>query len=122
MRVQKAIYGLLKSALLFYLKLVGDLETYGFIINPYDPCVANMIVTGSQLTVVWHVDDLKVSHKDPFEVTRFAHYLSKIYGPKLTVKRGKVHDYLGMNLDFRDNGKVKISMIPYLQRILDELP
>ena len=32
--LQKALYGCLKSALLFYEKLVGDLETYGFKINP----------------------------------------------------------------------------------------
>jgi len=40
-KMQKAIYGLLRSALLFYRKLVADLESTGFIINPYDPCVAN---------------------------------------------------------------------------------
>ena len=33
-RLQKALYGCLKSALLFYEKLVGDLEAYGFKINP----------------------------------------------------------------------------------------
>ena len=40
-RLQKALYGCLKSALLFYENLVGDLEAYGFKIKPYDPCVAN---------------------------------------------------------------------------------
>ena len=41
-KIQKALYGLLlRSALLFYQKLVGDLESNGFILNPYDPCVAN---------------------------------------------------------------------------------
>ena len=36
-RLQKALYGCLKSALLFYKKLVGDLEVYGFRINTYNP-------------------------------------------------------------------------------------
>ena len=44
--LQKALYGCLKSALLFYEKLVGDLEAYGFIINPYDPCEASKMVGG----------------------------------------------------------------------------
>ena len=44
--LQKALYGCLKSALLFYEKLVGDLEAYGFRINAYDPCVANKMVGG----------------------------------------------------------------------------
>ena len=47
---------------LFYKKLLRDLEKEGFEVNPYDPCVANKIVDGKQLTVTWHVDDLKVSH------------------------------------------------------------
>ena len=40
-RLQKSLYGCLKIALLFYKKIVGDLEAYGFKINPYDPCVSN---------------------------------------------------------------------------------
>ena len=40
-RLLKALYGLLSSALLFYKKLRSDLENMGFVINPYDPCVAN---------------------------------------------------------------------------------
>ena len=46
-QIHKALYGLLRSALLFYQKLVRDLEVFGFKINPYDPCVANNIVNGS---------------------------------------------------------------------------
>ena len=57
--VTKAIYGLLKSAMLFYKKLVADLIKYGFKINPYDPCVANTMAHGKQLTVSWHVNDVK---------------------------------------------------------------
>ena len=44
-RLKKALYGLLRSSLLFYRKLCGELETYGFKINPYDPCVGNKMVT-----------------------------------------------------------------------------
>jgi hypothetical protein len=36
-KMQKAIYGLLRSALLFYKKLVANLERIGFKLNPYDP-------------------------------------------------------------------------------------
>jgi hypothetical protein len=45
-KLQKALYGCLRSALLFYLKLLGDLEANGFVLNPYDPCVANKMVNG----------------------------------------------------------------------------
>ena len=33
-RLSKALYGLLESALLFYKKLHGELEEYGFKVNP----------------------------------------------------------------------------------------
>jgi hypothetical protein len=61
-RLLNALYGIMKAALLYYQSFVADLKPIGFEINPYDPCVANKIVEGKQLTVVWHVDDLKVSH------------------------------------------------------------
>ncbi len=58
----KSIYGMVKSALLFYRKLIKELKEMGFEINPFDPCVANKIVDGTQMTVRWHIDDLMISH------------------------------------------------------------
>ncbi len=57
-QLEKAVYGMMKSALLFYRKLVADLVSLGFTINPYDPCIANKIIHDKQMTVCWHVDDL----------------------------------------------------------------
>jgi hypothetical protein len=37
----------------------------------------------------------------------------------LTVTRGKVHDYLGMTLDFSLEGKVMVKMDEYVQEILE---
>ena len=44
-RLKKALSGLLRSSLLFYRKLCGKLEEYGFKTNTYDPCVGNKMVT-----------------------------------------------------------------------------
>ena len=79
--VLKAIYGMLKSAFLFYKKLRKDLESIGFVVNPYDPCVANRMVNGKQQTVVWHVDDLKSSHVDPKVNDKFIDWLTKTSAP-----------------------------------------
>ena len=38
----------------------------GFIMNPYESCMAKKLVMGEAMTVPWGVDDLKVSHKGPF--------------------------------------------------------
>ena len=84
-RMNKALYGLLESALDFYKKLKKDLEAVGFKINQYDSYIANMIVRGKQQTVVWHANDLKCSHVDPFANTELASYLGGIYGENITV-------------------------------------
>ena len=72
------------------------------------------------MAVAWHINEPKVSHKDPFEVTKFSTHLSNVYGKKLTVNRLKVHDYLGMYLDYPDPGVAKVSMLNYLQKVLDK--
>ena len=38
---------------------------------------------------------------------------------EMTVKRGKVHDYLGMKLDFSSPGKFTVDMEEYLDEILN---
>ena len=89
----KALYGMMKSSLLYYLKFRGDLEAIGFQVNPYDPCVVNRIVKNRQHTVIWHVDDLKSTHansevNDDFLSWHKTKYANDGVG-KVTVTRGK---------------------------------
>ena len=108
-RLQKALYGCLKSALLFYKKLVGDLEAYGFRINPYDLCVANKMIGGKQITMFWHVDYLKISCVDANDLIKIIQWLESEYG-KMHGLHGKKHNYLGIWLDYSIPGEVRISM------------
>ena len=55
-KMNKALFSILKSALLFYKNLRGD----------YRLCDANKKINITQMTITWHGDDLKVSHKDTF--------------------------------------------------------
>ena len=41
---------------------------------------------------------------------------------KVNTNRGKVQNYLGMNIDFTWKGRVKIKMYNYVERINNELP
>ena len=45
-QILKVLYGCLRSALLFCNKLLVDLESRGFELNPYDPCVVNKTING----------------------------------------------------------------------------
>ena len=88
--------------------MTKSLLSWGFKINPYDWCVANKTINGQQLTVVWHVDDIKISHVDKNVVRTMILKLNNRYrktasgqSVPLTVKRGNIHEYLGMTLDQR---------------------
>jgi Reverse transcriptase (RNA-dependent DNA polymerase) len=122
----KALYGTLQAALLFYKKLKKDLESIGFKINPYDPCVANRTVNGKQHTVTWHVDDLKSSHVDAKVNDEFLLWLQKMYGDKdiapVKATRGKIHDYLAMKLDYTERGKLKLDMVDYVDDMIQDFP
>ena len=84
--VSEALYGMLRAALLFYRKIHSNLERMELKVNLYDPCVANPYVSGSQCTVVWHVDDLNVSHQDEVVLTYFASKLAKRNQDKIKTK------------------------------------
>jgi hypothetical protein len=52
-----------RTALLFWENLTKFLmEELGFTVNPYDQCMVNKIIKGKQCTIIWHVDNLKLSH------------------------------------------------------------
>jgi hypothetical protein len=122
-QVLRAIYGMLQAALLWYKEFRGDLEKEcGFKFNPYDPCVANRQVNGKQHTIRYHVDDLMSSHVNPSVNDKFENWLNKKYGNhgKVKATRGKKHDFLGMNFDFSEKGKVKIDMIKYVEDMIDD--
>ena len=123
--LQKALYGTLQAAMLFWENLTSFLtQDLGFIVNPYDSCVVNKMINGKQCTIIWHVDDLKLSHVDQAVLEDVAEKLNDKYGKEaeLVVHRGKVHEYLGMTIDYSEDGKVKFLMADYVQGILDEAP
>ena len=74
------------------------------------------------MTVTWHVGDLKISHKDSREVTKFIKRFGGIYGDSMKIHRGKVHDYLGMDLDFSSPKVLKIGMIKYRKKMHEDFP
>jgi hypothetical protein len=102
---QNALYGTMVASLLYYRKFVKSLTDINFIINPYDPCVANKIIEGEKMTICFHVDDCKLSHCKNTVMDRIIGYLRREYesifedgSGAMRVSRGKIHKYLGMTL------------------------
>ena len=51
LQLKKALYGCMKSVLLWYDLFTGTLQEMGFELNPYDTCIANKVVAGKQCTI-----------------------------------------------------------------------
>ena len=84
-----------------------------FKLNKYDPCVANKIINGKQCTICWYVDDTKISHVDEKVVSSVIQKIEERFG-KMVVTRGKVHNFVGMDVTFKENGTVEIIMKDYI--------
>ena len=120
----RALYGTLRAARLFWERLSAEIKEWGFIINPYDSCVANKVINGSQCTITWHIDDLKKSHKEDKVVSDIVDQIKHSFGQlgEISVSEGKRHDYLGMYLDYTEPGVLIVDMRSYIQNALDEMP
>ncbi len=119
MKLQKALYRLMRASLLFCRKLRKKFKEYGLRVNPYNLCLVNTTMkSGKQLTVVWHMDDLMGSWEGDFKLTKFLCYLGKIYDPKLRMHMGKRHDYLQVDMEFNNDGTLDVSIITYLKNVI----
>ena len=101
MNVLRAIYGCLKSGLLWYDLYSTTLKKEGYILNRYDRCIANKMIRGKQCTMGWYVDDNKLSHVDSNVVAQELEMISKHFGD-IKISRGKEHRFLGMDLKITD--------------------
>jgi hypothetical protein len=122
---QNALYGTMVASLLYYLKFVKSLMDIDFVINPYDSCIANKMIEGDQMTICFHVDDCKLSHRKTKVMDRMIEYFRQDYEiiledgyGSMTMSRSKIHKYLGMTLDYTVRGQVKITMFYYVNEII----
>ena len=116
-RLIKALYGCVKSALLWYELFVSNLQEMGFTLNPYDQCIANCMIDGKQCTIAWYVDDTKISHADHNVVSMIIDKLEERFD-KMTVTRGDKHVFLGMNIAYTKQRTAEISMKCYLEEAI----
>ena len=112
-------------SLLYYKKFLRTLKSTGFQINSYDPFVSNCLVKDNQQTIFFHVDDCNISHQYSKVNDEFINTLHDEYeiifedgSGKMKVIQGKVHEYLGMTLDYSLMGQVKITMLDYINNIM----
>ena len=110
---------MIESALLWYSLYVEVLEKEGFKLNPYDACVENKVIDGKQCTIVWYVDDNKLSHEDSKVVDTILNVVEKRF-PGLVIERRKSLNFLGMEINFIGNRKVKVGVKKYLGGLIED--
>ena len=104
---------MIESALLWYNLYTEVLLKEGFKINPYDRCVANKIINDKQCSIGWYVDDNILSHVEPAVVDSVIALIEQ-YFPGLVIERGKSLNFLGMELEFLNDGKVNLGLVQYI--------
>lgn len=118
----KVLYGCVHLALLWYNLLSTTLKDMGFTLNPYDTCITNKIVDGTQCTICWYVDDTKISHMlDPQVVTNVIREMEMHFGD-MAVTRGRQNTFLGMDLCFQEDATVKIDKGAHVQDAISTSP
>ena len=118
-KLDKALYGCVESAVLWYKDLRATLEEDGYIVNPYDLCVFNKYYEGKQITVIFHVDDLLAACAIRAALEKLYATLVRKY-EKVKVKWGEKHPYLGMIANFQQTGVVTIGNPGFVMDILKE--
>ena len=62
---------------------------------------------GNKCTIVWYVDDNKMSHVDPNVITAILKEIKKHF-VDLVISRGDPHDFLGMYIKIRNEKNVEL--------------
>ena len=120
-KLDKALYGCVESAALWYENLRESLLVLGYTPNPIDMCVFNKRnVKGVQCTIAVHVDDLMITSTDTDMIESLSKGLVERYGD-ITRKDGPTVNYLGMVFDLTSPGVAKVSMTGYVEDMLKEV-
>ena len=67
------------------------------------------MIDGKQSTIVWYVDDNKLSYVYPNVVTVILEEFKKHFGD-LVISRGDIHGFLGMTIKIRNDNMVELIM------------
>jgi hypothetical protein len=76
------------------------------------------MIDGKQITIQFHVDDLKISHMNQSVIDSVLADLNNEFGttkkPLAASTTGHVHNYLGITIDYAELGKVKFTMYDFI--------
>ena len=76
--------------------------------------MANTIIDGKQCIICWYVDDTDISYEDSTMVDEMIAKIEDKFR-KMTVNRGKEHNFVGMDISLKKNGTLQILTKEYIK-------
>ena len=121
-KLKKALYGLVESALLWYEHLRGTLLQIGYKVSQFDRGLFYKTTTTGKCYVCIHVDDVLISSANNDLIEELVQHLEKTY-KDLNVQRGNKLYYLGLQINVdRPNRSIHLSQPGYVADLLKEFP
>ena len=121
-RLTKALYGCVESAMLFNKHITATLREIGFEPNDLDPCTLNKGTGIDQITIMIHVDDLMITSADAIGMQKVEDHLRNKYKEISVKKDADTLSYLGMTFNFdRLKGQVTVTMEKHVNDCVDIL-
>jgi len=118
-KLDRALYGCIESALLWNKEITHQLSSIGFKQSSEDECLFFKGDGEHKVHVGVYVDDLLISAKSLSEIQEVEERLSQKFRD-ITFNYGKIHEYLGINLNFTTPGVVSMKMTSKIQELLNE--
>ena len=116
-KLDKALYGCVESAKLWFDHLKSTLIRDSFSQNQHDICAFNKVDNnGAQCTVVLHVDDLLITSVNDSTLDSVIAHLEATY-KETRVSRGLTISYTG-TFNFSGEGEMRITMEGYVTDLL----
>jgi Reverse transcriptase (RNA-dependent DNA polymerase) len=117
--LDRALYGCVESAALWYENLSATMAALGDERNRYEICVFNKRdADGTQCTATVHVDDLLIVSTSKDMIDHLTEGLKNRYG-EISSIRGLVLNYLGMTFDLSQPREARVSMKGYVDELLE---
>ena len=117
-KLERALYGCVQSAKLWYNKLSEKLIESGYTMNPIDNCIFNKIVRGKQVTVIIYVDDLLLTHIEQKVLIQEIESIGSGFSGYSSQTTNHI-SYLGMEIINCEDG-ININMNNYVHKTLEE--
>jgi hypothetical protein len=114
--LNRALYGLKQSPRAWFMRIAPALVGFDFKQCEADPCIfVHTNDKGEKTYIALYVDDLLIAGENDNDIAKIKKALSEQFEMK---DLGIARKFLGMEIEYSDDGSIKIYQSEYIQRLL----